>query len=47
MKVKVMIMMKMMKKVNFVLHQKNLKMERTKVMREVLNAVQAQVIQVT
>ena len=47
MKVKVMIVLKMMKKVTLVLHQKDLNMERTNVMRGVLNVVQAQVIQVT
>jgi hypothetical protein len=44
---KVMMTMLKMMKVFFVLHQKNLKMERKKVMWGVLNVVQAQVLQVT
>jgi hypothetical protein len=40
-------MLKKMKMVTFVLHQKNLKMDRTKVTRGALNVVQAQVLQVT
>ena len=42
-----MTMLKMKKKVTLVLHQKKMKMDRTKVMRGVLNVLQAQVLQVT